>query len=229
MSRVRLLQALAVTGAAVTVTMFSLTSASAAPVIKPSPSCKVPVMSVSQTSAMPGTKVTVSGVNFSGCSAQGNPAKATAVLTVKVGVVTATKASELLATTTTTKTGSFSVQITVPKVPAGGATKIALAAEATDPVTKLSYIGAAAITYSVPTTPPTTTASPTSATTSSSAEPTMTSSTVELPTAVPAGSGGFGAPTSAAQLAAEIGLGGAGVALLAVGGIGLGRRRGRQH
>lgn len=90
---------------------------------------------------MPGTQVTVSGVNFSGCSAQGNPAKPTAILTVKVGVAS-----------------------------------------------------------------------------------------VDVPTAVPAGTGGFGAPTGHGDLAAEIALGVLGLGLVGAGGVAITRRRPRhQH
>jgi len=71
------------------------------------------------------------GQNFSGCSAQGNPAKPTGVLTVQVGIFTAAKVKDVLATTKTSATGSFSVQITVPKVSAGGKPQIGVAAQST--------------------------------------------------------------------------------------------------
>ena len=61
------------------------------------------MFSVKPLTAAPGSKVTVSGVNFSGCPAQGSKAKP--VLTVKVGVETASKVGRLLATTTTTPSG----------------------------------------------------------------------------------------------------------------------------
>ena len=234
MGRSRLFTSIAIAGAAAAFALTSVSEASAAPVLKPSPSCKVPVLSVSRTTAEPGTRVTVSGVNFSGCSAQGSTAKPTPVLTVQVGVVTAAKVTEVLATTKTTASGAFSVQITVPKVSAGGKPKIALAAVAEDPATKLSYEGVAAITYAVaPTTTPSSPASsspaaPSSATDTSPAAPSSTSS-VDVPTAVPAGSGGFGAPTSPVEVGAEITLAAAGIALIALGGVGLARRRSRQH
>ena len=222
MRRSGLLKAFAIAGTAVTFTLISFASASAAPVVKPSASCKVPIMSVSRTTAIPGTTVRVSGVNFSGCSAQGNSAKPTAILTVKVGVVTAAKVTEVLATTRTTARGTFSVEITVPKVSAGGKSKIALAAASTDPATKLSYIGAAAIAYA---------AAPIAAISSPAPTPTAptSSSSGDVPTAVPAGSGGFGAPTGGGQIGTEIIVGGAGAALIALGGVGLARRRSRQH
>ncbi len=245
----RLLRAVAAAGASAVVCLVGVTSASAAApaVPKPTASCKVPVLSVSQTTAKPGTKITVSGQNFSGCSAQGNPAKPTGVLTVQVGIFTAAKVKDVLATTKTSATGSFSVQITVPKVSAGGKPQIAVAAQSTDPVTKLSYTGFRSINYTNSTAPSTTTAAPTptasstasptsSATgtaeptsTASSVEPASTSSSAELPTAVPAGSGGSGAPTSSAQLATELGIGAVGAALVALGGFGVARRRAHQH
>jgi len=46
-----------------------------------------------------------------------------------------------------------------------------------------------------------------------------------VPTAVPAGSGGLAAATSPATWEAQLALGGAGLVLLAAGGVGLGRRR----
>lgn len=244
----RLLRAVAAAGASAVVCLVGVTSASAAApaVPKPTASCKVPVLSVSQTTAKPGTKITVSGQNFSGCSAQSNPAKPTGVLTVQVGIFTAAKVKDVLATTKTSATGSFSVQITVPKVSAGGKPQIAVAAQSTDPVTKLSYTGFRSINYTNSTAPSTTaaptptsssTASPTSTatgtaeptSTASSVEPASTSSSAELPTAVPAGSGGSGAPTSSAQLATELGIGAAGAALVALGGFGVARRRAHQH
>lgn len=226
----RLLRSVAVAAVAAAVSLVGVTSASAsAPApVKPTASCKVPILSVSSTTAMPGSKITVSGKNFSGCSAQGNSAKPTAVLTVKVGVLTAAKVKEVLATTKTTAAGSFSVEVTVPSVAAGGEPKIALAAESIDPVTKLAYAGFATVVYSKPTPTSAAPTPSTPATSTATPEPTSTSS-VDVPTAVPAGTGGLGAPTTPAQLAAELGLGAAGIALVAAGSIGAVRRRARQH
>ena len=210
----RVMRSLAIAGATVAVTLGGAATVSAAPAApKPATSCKLPVFAVSPTTTKPGTKITVLGQNFSGCSAQGNPAKPTAVLTVKIGVVTAAKVTDLVATTKTSATGSFSVQITVPKVSAGGQPEIILAAESVDPVTKLAYTGFRTISYTNPT-----------------STPAPTSTSVDVPTAVPAGSGGFGAPTSSSQIGTELGLGAAGAALVALGGgLGLARRRVRQH
>jgi len=216
-------RSIAVIGAAVAVTMLGTISASAAPAVpKPSASCKVPVFSVSATKAMPGSKITVSGKNFSGCAAQGNSAKPTAVLPVKVGVLTAAKVKDVLATTKTSADGSFSVEVTIPSVSAGGQPKIALAAESIDPVTKLTYAGLATVVYSTPAAP--TTAAPTTAQSATTLAPTATS-TQDIPTAVPAGSGGLSAPNTPARTGLEIGLVGGGTLLLAAGGITLIRRR----
>ncbi len=221
-------RSIAVTGAAVAVTMLGTISASAAPAVpKPSASCKVPVFSVSATKAMPGSKITVSGKNFSGCAAQGNSAKPTAVLPVKVAVLTAAKVKDVLATTKTSADGSFSVEVTIPSVSAGGQPKIALAAESIDPVTKLTYAGLATVVYSTPAAPTTaapTTAAPTTAQSATTLAPTATS-TQDIPTAVPAGSGGLSAPNTPARTGLEIGLVGGGTLLLAAGGITLIRRR----
>jgi len=184
---------------------------------KPSASCKVPVFSVSPLRASPGTKVTVSGVNFSGCAAQGNKAKPTPVLTVQVGVQSASKMGKLLATTKTSASGSFSVQVTVPALSAAGVPKLELAAAAKDPATGLVYAGVAVLAYSTPS------ATPTPSATGGSGG--------GVPTAVPAGSGGLAASTSSSTRLAHDGLAAGGLALLVVGGIGFGRRRatGRQH
>jgi hypothetical protein len=186
-------------------------AANATTVPKPSASCKTPVFSVSPMKASPGTKVTVSGVNFSGCTAQGNKAKPTPVLTVRVGVESASKMGKLLATTRTSASGSFKVQVTVPSLSAAGVPKLGLAAAAKDPATGLTYAGVAVLAYSTP-----------GATSAPGGG---------VPTAVPAGSGGLAASTSNSTRLAQDGLAAAGVALLVAGGIGFGSRRasGRQQ
>lgn len=184
---------------------------------KPSASCKVPVLSVAPLQAAPGTKVMVSGVNFSGCPAQGNPAKPTPVLTIQIGVGTAAKMGKILATTRTTSAGTFSVQVTVPALATGGVPKLALIAASTDPATGLTYLGAAVLAYS---TPAATSSSP--AATSSSTAPANGGG---VPTAVPAGNGGQAATVSAQTRVEQGALAFVGVALVAAGGIGFGRRR----
>lgn len=180
---------------------------------KPSASCKTPVFSVSPLQASPGSKVTVSGVNFSGCAAQGNKAKPTPVLTVQIGVQSAAKMGKLLATTKTSPSGSFSVQVTVPALSAAGVPKLELAAAAQDPATGLTYAGVAVLAYSTPSTAPT------------------QAPGGGIPTAVPAGSGGLAGSTSDSTRLGQDGLAAGGIALLVAGGVGLARRRvtGRQH
>jgi len=177
---------------------------------KPSASCKVPVLSVAPLQAAPGTKVMVSGVNFSGCPAQGNPAKPTPILQVQVGVGTAAKMGKLLATTKTTPAGAFSVEVTVPALASGGVPKLALIAASTDAATGLSYAGVAVLAYSTP---------------AATSTPTAPTSGGGVPTAVPAGTGGQAATVSADTRAEQTGLAVVGVALVAAGGIGFGRRR----
>lgn len=137
-------------------------------------------------------------------------------------MVTAAKVSDVLATTSTTAAGSFSVTVTIPDVPAGGKDKIILAAEAVDPGIKLDYFGTAVIAYM--TAPAPTSTQPTSSHPSSN-----NSSTVDTPTAVPAGSGGFAALTSSSTTAVEIGALGAGALLIGSGAVVLVRRRPREH
>ncbi len=192
-------------------------SPSPSPTAKPSASCKVPVLTVAPLTAAPGSKVTVSGVNFSGCPAQGNPAKPTPVLTIQIGVGTAAKMGKILATTRTTSAGTFSVQVTVPALATGGIPKLALIAASTDPATGLTYLGAAVLAYS---TPAATSSSP--AATSSSTAPANGGG---VPTAVPAGNGGQAATVSAQTRVEQGALAFVGVALVAAGGIGFGRRR----
>src|SRR4051812_26937632 len=66
---------------------------------KPSASCKIPSLNAIPDTVSPGTVVTVSGQNFSGCPAEGNPASPTAVLEVKIGIATDQKMGQVLATT----------------------------------------------------------------------------------------------------------------------------------
>jgi hypothetical protein len=181
---------------------------------KPSPSCKVPVFSVSTLKVKPGSIITVSGQNFSGCSAQGSTAVPIRVLTVKVGVVTAAKKTDMLATAKTSATGAFSARVTVPRLSAGGVQKLVLVAAAVDPATKLTYAGVAALGYdggaisviSANVTPP---------------------SGGGIPTAVPAGTGGQAATAGDSTRNEQLAMIGLGGVLTAAGGLGL-RRRGRR-
>ncbi len=201
--------------------MPAAASAAAAPP-KPSASCKVPVLSVTPLTVTPGSKVMVSGVNFSGCPAQGSKAKPTPVLTVKIAVVSAAKTGKVLATTTTSRTGVFSVRVTVPALPSGGVPKLALVAQSRDAATGLDYVGLAVLAYKSVAKTPAPVAAPVKHITPVAPAP---SGGGGVPTAVPAGSGGLAAATSPVTRDAELALGGAGLVLLAAGGVGLGRRR----
>ncbi len=180
------------------------------------------MLSVTPLTVTPGSKVMVSGVNFSGCPAQGSKAKPTPVLTVKIAVVDAAKTGKVLATTTTSRTGVFSVSVTVPALPSGGVPKLALVAQAKDPATGLDYVGLAVLAYKSVAKTPAPVAAPVKHITPVTPAP---SGGGGVPTAVPAGSGGLAAATSPATRDAELVLGGAGLVLLAAGGVGLGRRR----
>ena len=175
------------------------------------------MFSVKPLTAAPGSKVTVSGVNFSGCPAQGSKAKPTPVLTVKVGVETASKVSRLLATTTTTRSGTFTVTVTVPPLPNGGVPKLALVAQARDAATGLDYIGLAVLAYK--------TAARPAPSTGHTAPPAASSAGGGVPTTVPAGSGGLAGSTSPTTRDAQLALGGTGLLLVAAGGVAAGRRR----
>ena len=66
------------------ITMFSATgvvsmagNATAMAMVQPATDSKAPVLSVCQTTAMPGRELTIFGINFSGRSAQRNAAKLT--------------------------------------------------------------------------------------------------------------------------------------------------------
>ncbi len=216
----------AASAATTAATATTAASPSTAPAVKPSTSCKVPSLTVSPASAAAGSKVTVSGVNFSGCSVQGSSVKPTAEISVKVGVATAAKVSEVLATTTTSASGTFSVTVTVPAVPSGGVNKIAIAAVAQDPATKLDYFAVAAIGYPANTTTTTTSSILTGVTRSSETILTgvTSSSSQAVPTAVPAGSGGAGAP-GGSNVGLDLAVGGAGLLLVGAGGVVLARRR----
>ena len=110
------------------------------------------------------------------------------------------------------------VTVTVPAVPSGGASKIAIAAVAQDPATKLDYYALAAIGYPTSTTTSSTTSSATILTGVTS------SSSQAVPTAVPAGSGGAGA-SGGSNPALDLTVGGAGLLLIGAGGVVLARRR----
>jgi LPXTG-motif cell wall-anchored protein len=168
---------------------------------KPSASCKIPSLSAIPETVTPGSVVTVSGQNFSGCPAEGDPTPPTAVLQVKIGIATDQKMGQILATTQTAADGSFSTSVTIPAVASAG-DKIALAAGTQDVATGLAYAAVVPLLYSGGTT---------------------------VPTGVPAGTGGLLASESDTESNLLTVVGGAGLVLAGAGVAGLRRRRVSSH
>jgi len=178
-----------------------------------------------------GVRRTSSAARLPGCPAQGSKAKPTPVLTVKVGVETASKVGRLLATTTTTPSGTFTVTVTVPPVPSGGVPKLALVAQARDAATGLDYVGLAVLAYKTAAPPAPSTGhsappAPPAPSTGHSAPPAVSSAGGGVPAAVPAGSGGLAGSTTPTTRDAQLALGGTGLLLVAAGGVAAGRRCG---
>ncbi|MBM9475061.1 hypothetical protein JL107_01250 [Nakamurella flavida] len=154
-------------------------------------------MTAVPTDLAPGTVVTVSGQNFSGCATTDGTAP-TPEIPVKVGVLTAEdEMGDLLAETTTAADGSFTVQITIPAV-STAEDQIAIGAQSEDPATGLVYFFALPLSYTGPT---------------------------ATPTAVPAGVGDLAASASDGEKGMLIGLGAAGFLLVAGGATVAVRRR----
>ncbi len=193
-------RALGVLGVAAAALLTVSPSAMAADPPKPAASCKIPSLTAVPDSVSPGTSVTVTGQNFSGCPAEGNPAAPTPVVQVKVGIGTDQNMSQVLATTQTAADGSFSVSLTIPSVASAG-NKIVLAAGSKDDVTQLVYAAVVPLGY-----------------TGGGA----------APTGVPAGTGGTAATADSSDDSALTVAGGVGVLLLGAGAIGA-RRRALQH
>jgi hypothetical protein len=145
----------------------------------------------------PGSVVTVSGQNFSGCPADGDPNPPTAVLEVKIGIATDQKMGQVLATTQTAADGSFTASVTIPAVSSAGE-KIALAAGSQDTATGLAYAAVVPLLYSGGT---------------------------AVPTGVPAGSGGLAVAENGAQRDLLTVAGGVGLVLAGAGVAGLRRRK----
>jgi hypothetical protein len=164
---------------------------------KPSASCKIPSLDAIPDTVSPGSVVTVSGQNFSGCPAEGDPNPPTAVLQVKIGIATDQKMGQVLATTQTLPDGSFTASVTIPAVASAG-DKIALAAGSQDAATGLAYAAVVPLLYSGGT---------------------------AVPTGVPAGTGGLAAGDNATQSTPLTVAGGAGLVLAGVGAAGLRRRK----
>lgn len=175
--------------------------AAMAAVPTPLPTCLIPSLTAIPDAVSPGTVVTVSGQNFSGCGAVDDPTPPTAVLEVKIGIATDQKMGTVLATTQTAADGSFTVSVTVPAVASAGDT-IALAAGSEDTATGLAYAAVVPLQYS-----------------GGSA----------VPTAVPAGSGGLVATEESGTTGLLTVAGGAGLVLAGAGIAGLRRRRVGSH
>ena len=192
---------IAVIGIALGSLLLVAPSANAAQEPVPSPSCTVPVMTAIPDTVSPGTVVTVSGQNFSGCAADGDPTPPTAVLEVKIGIATDQAMGQVLATTQTAADGSFTASVTIPAVASAGDT-IALAAATQDVATGLAYAAVLPLAYS--------------------------GGTV-VPTAVPAGSGGLAATEVSEETNLLVLAGGAGLVLAGAGVAGLRRRKVSSH
>ena len=167
----------------------------------PAASCKVPSLSAIPDSVSPGTVVTVTGQNFSGCPAEGDPTPPTAVLEVKIGIATDQAMGQVLATTQTAADGSFTASVTIPAVASAG-DRIALAAGSQDTATGLAYAAVVPLQYSGGT---------------------------AVPTGVPAGTGGFAAAEESTDNNLLTIAGAAGLVLAGAGVTGLRRRKASAH
>jgi LPXTG-motif cell wall-anchored protein len=143
----------------------------------------------------------LSGQNFSGCPAEGDPTPPTAVLQVKIGIATDQKMGQILATTPTAADGSFSTSVTIPAVASAG-DKIALAAGTQDTATGLAYAAVVPLIYSAG---------------------------AAVPTGVPAGTGGLLDAENSTQSNLLTVAGGAGLVLAGTGVVGLRRRKVNSH
>lgn len=164
-------------------------------------SCPTPVLTAIPADVMPGTKVTVSGKNFGGCTEAQEAAAATN--TVQIGIATDQKVGTVLATVETSSDDpfTFTATVTIPDVPSAGDT-IALAAGTEDSKTGLTYFAVLPLQY-----------------TGGSA----------TPTGVPAGTGGFGLSDDDSGNTALTVAGGVGLALAGAGALGLRRRKASAH
>jgi hypothetical protein len=188
---------IAVLGIAAACLLITAPAAMAVDPPKPSASCKIPSLDAIPDTVSPGTVVTVSGQNFSGCPSEGDPNPPTAVLEVKIGIATDQKMGQVLATTQTLPDGSFAASVTIPAVASAG-DKIALAAGSQDAATGLAYAAVVPLLY--------------------------TGSTA-VPTGVPAGTGGLAAADDSTLSSLLTVAGGAGLVLAGAGVAGLRRRK----
>jgi len=199
-------------------TLLTAAPALAAATPTPSPTCKIPSLTVTPAAGPTGTRVTLTGTHFSGCPAKNSPAKPTPVNPVAIGLVfkasPSTAAAKQLGTTSTTPAGSFTITVTIPAGEHPGLAE--LVAVAQDKATGLGYRAARpfTITSSAGTTGGTGTGTGTGV--------------VRVPTSVPAGSGGMAASSNSSVPSGEIALlavaGAAGIGLTAAGSRALRRR-----
>lgn len=192
---------IAVLGIAAGSLLLTAPASMAAAAPTPLPTCQVPVLTAIPDTVSPGTVVTVSGQNFSGCGAVDDPTPPTAVLEVQVGIATDQDMGQVLATTQTAADGSFTVSVTIPAVASAGDT-IALAAASEDAATGLAYAAVLPLQYS-----------------GGSA----------VPTAVPAGTGGFAATEESTTGNLLTVAGGVGLVLAGAGIAGMRRRKVGSH
>jgi hypothetical protein len=188
----------AATGLAIALAAAAPLAASAEPV--PAADCSTPALSAEPIIVSPGTVLTVSGEDFSGCATvDGIPG--TPVIPVEVGIYTDQKMAQVLAETQTAADGSFTVQVTIPAVASAG-DKIILIAASADEATGLVYQGLLTLGYTAGGT---------------------------TPTAVPAGVGDLAASASDSDKGLLVGIGAAGLLLVAGGATAAVRRREHEH
>jgi len=199
-----------------TATVLAAAGPALAATPQPSPTCKIPSVTFTPAAGPAGTRVTLSGSNFSGCPAKNGTAKPTPVLPVEVGLVfkasSTTAAAKQLGSTATTAGGSFTLTVSIPAGEQAGLAE--LVAVSQDKATGLAYRAARPFTI---------TASSTGTGTGTGTG----AGTGTAPTSVPAGTGGMattgsGTPTSDIALLAVAGA--AGLGLTAAGGRALRRR-----
>ncbi len=211
---------LTVAGLSATTLLTAAAPALAAATPTPSPTCKLPSLTVTPAAGPTGTRVTLTGAHFSGCPAKNSTAKPTPVNPVAIGLVfkasPSTAAAKQLGSTATTPTGSFTITVTIPAGEHPGLAE--LVAVAQDKATGLGYRAARPFTI-------TSSAGTTGGTGTSTGTGTGRG---RVPTSVPAGSGGMAAASSSSVSSGEIALlavaGAAGIGLTAAGSRALRRR-----
>ena len=194
-----LARSVAATGLALALAAAAPLAASAEPV--PSPDCTIPVLTAEPVVVSPGTVLTVRGEAFSGCATEDGIAP-TPVIPVAVGIATDQEMSQVLAETETAADGSFTIQVTIPAVASAG-DEIVLIAASADEATGLVYQGLFTLGY--------------------------TAGGTGTPTAVPAGVGDLAASASDSDKGLLVGLGAAGLLLVAGGATAAVRRREHAH